>query len=352
MQPFYPPTPETYQLAKKLIENEELVAFPTETIYGLGANALSDVAVQKIFTVKGRPSDNPLIVHLGDKKRIDEYARVENAVQQKIIDTLMPGPLTLLLPKKEWISKFACGVPLVGIRIPSNHVARDFLQAVQLPIAAPSANISWKPSPTTAQMVYDNVGDQIPMIIDGGESEAGIESSVIRVVEKETNWTSAAQGWFERFLIQILRPWFVTKEDLETLFDGQVEVVYTVKNPELSPGMRYKHYSISGEVRIFDSLSDISLSSQSIHSPDIHIWILLTQELQESNPDLIQHFVRDWMTILPRGTTSNLASCAHLLFDQYHSAEQAWINLLFVERLPEEWIGYAIMNRVKRSAGF
>jgi L-threonylcarbamoyladenylate synthase len=155
------------------------------------------------------------------------------------------------LKKKSLISNIVCPVEYVGIRLPSNQIAQQFLRTVNLPIAAPSANISGKPSPTNAQMVYDNIGDNIPMIIDGGESEAGIESSVVRVLEEDGKYT-----------ILILRPGFVTKEDLEACFEGTVEVEYSQKNPELAPGMRYKHYSIDGEVKIISSADEIIIPSE------------------------------------------------------------------------------------------
>ena len=191
--------------------------------------------------------------------------------------------------------------------------------------------------------------DNVPLIIDDWESFAGIESTVMRVVSDEY------EKW--KLKIQILRPGFLTKEDLEECFNHKIKVEYTTKNPELSPWMRYKHYSISGQVRIFNSLSDIeeiipSQTNSSSETPEAQtkIWILLTQELIDNNEKLIKNFEKSWITIIPRWTKSNLASCAHSLFDHYHTAEKSWINLLFVERLPEEWIGYWIMNRVKRSA--
>ena len=259
----------------------------------------------------------------------------------------MPWPLTLLLKKKPGkISDFACPLEYVWIRLPSNSVAQKFLQVVDLPVAAPSANISWKPSPTNAKMVYDNLGDNVPLIIDDWESFAGIESTVMRVVPDED------KKW--KLKIQILRPGFLTKEDLEECFNNEIKVEYTTKNPELSPWMRYKHYSISGQVRIFNNLSDIEevLPSQTDKTSEwqTKIWILLTQELVDWNKKIIECFEEQWITIIPRWIKSNLASCAHSLFDHYHTAEKSWINLLFVERLPEEWIGYWIMNRVKRSA--
>ena len=337
------PSESVYQEAKYLLEAWKLVVFPTETIYWLGADARNDKAVLSIFELKWRPQDNPLITHLWYKEQIKDYATVENEIQQTIIDKLMPGPLTLLLKKKEWtISNRSCPLDYVWIRLPSNLVAQRFLQVAELPVAAPSANISWKPSPTNAQMVYDNLHDNVPLIIDDWESFAGIESSVMRVVPNED------KKW--QLKIQILRPGFLTKEDLEDCFNHEIKVEYTTKNPELSPWMRYKHYSITGHVRIFDKLEDIKVLAKEFESENPKIWILLTQELIDWNKEMIKWFKEGWITIIPRWTKSNLASCAHSLFDHYHTAEKSWINLLFVERLPEEWIGYWIMNRVKRSA--
>lgn len=337
------PSEKVYKEAKKLLEAWKLVVFPTETIYGLGADARNDKAVLSIFELKWRPQDNPLITHLWYKEQIKDYATVENEIQQTIIDKLMPGPLTLLLKKKEWtISNRSCPLDYVWIRLPSNTVAQKFLQVAELPVAAPSANISWKPSPTNAKMVYDNLHDNVPLIIDDWESFAWIESSVMRVVPDEE------KAW--KLKIQILRPWFLTKEDLEDCFNHEIKVEYTTKNPELSPWMRYKHYSISWHVRIFDNIFDIPNLSKEFSSQDTKIWILLTQELIDHNDNIINQLTKDWITIIPRWTKSNLASCAHSLFDHYHTAEKSWINLLFVEKLPEEWIWYGIMNRVKRSA--
>lgn len=337
------PSKEVYQEAKKLLEAWQLVVFPTETIYWLGADARNDQAVQNIFKLKWRPQDNPLIVHLWFRNQIQSYATVENNIQQIIIDKLMPWPLTLLLKKKSGkISDFACPLEYVWIRLPSNSVAQKFLQIADLPVAAPSANISWKPSPTNAQMVYDNLGNNVPLIIDDWKSFAWIESTVMRVVPDED------KKW--KLKIQILRPGFLTKEDLEDCFHHKIKVEYTTKNPELSPWMRYKHYSISWHVKIFDKLLDIPTLSKEFEPKYTKIWILLTQELIDTNKILIEDFKKQWIAIIPRWTKSNLASCAHSLFDHYHTTEKSWIDLLFVERLPEEWIWYGIMNRVKRSA--
>ncbi len=182
-------------------------------------------------------------------------------------------------------------------------------------------------------MAYDNVGDQVSLIIDGGESEAGIESTVLRVV---------ADG--EGHKIQILRPGFVTKEDLEVLFQGQILVEYTIKNPELSPGMKYKHYSINGEVKLISCLQDILKDQKKTG-------YLVTQEFYDQHTDFFLSLSeKEKKLIKIRGSHTNLASCAHRLFDLYHRFDQQEIEILYVEALPEVGVGYAIMNRVKRSA--
>ena len=326
------PNISSYQEAKKLIQSGELVAFPTETIYGLGADALNAEAVAKIFEVKGRPSSNPLIVHIGEKNQISELWIVENQFQQQIIDKFFPGPITLLLKKKDIIPEIVTSNPFVGIRMPSNQIAADFLKTVERPIAAPSANISGKPSPTSAPMVLDNLKGKIELIIDGGTSDFGIESTVVKVDEED--WKGK---------IWILRPWFITKEDLEKLFAGQeVEVEYTSKDQNMSPGTRFKHYSIDAKIHIISSAAEIP---QKLTAPTA---LLATKErlLREDCPA----FHDPQLLKLGWGTEENLASCAHSLFDCYHSIEKQGIQELYVQKLPENGLGFAIMNRVKRSA--
>lgn len=173
------PCKATYDKCAKLIKEGFAVAFPTETVYGLGANALSDESVKRIFEAKNRPCDNPLTVHLADKKDIELVASVLPAAK-KLIDSFMPGPLTVILKKRKRICASAtAGLDTVGVRIPSNIIARDFIKACGLPIVAPSANLSSRPSPTTAMHVYEDLKGKIPAIIDGGSCELGIESTII-----------------------------------------------------------------------------------------------------------------------------------------------------------------------------
>ena len=168
----------------KTLKSGGLVIFPTETVYGLGADATNDEAVKKIFLAKGRASDNPLIVHLGDKEHITKYAEISSQIEQKLIDVFMPGPFTLILKKKDNIPyNVSAGLDTVGIRIPSNDIAHAILAKSKLPIAAPSANISGKPSGTDITDIKEEFNDKVDYIIDGNVTDIGLESTVVKVID-------------------------------------------------------------------------------------------------------------------------------------------------------------------------
>ena len=165
-----------------LIKNGEIIVFPTETVYGIGANALDKNAVKKIFIAKGRPSDNPLIVHVANKQDIGRVALTPSAVEQKLIDAFMPGPITIILRKKAVIPDIvSAGLDTVGIRMPSNKIANKIISAAGVPIAAPSANISGKPSGTRLKDIRDELESKVSVMIDGGETEVGLESTIVKV---------------------------------------------------------------------------------------------------------------------------------------------------------------------------
>ncbi len=167
-----------------LIKNGEVIVFPTETVYGIGANALDSNAVKKIFLAKGRPSDNPLIVHVANKEDIGRVVYTPSAVEQKLIDTFMPGPITIILKKKPIIpNSVSAGLDTVGIRMPSNEIAHKIIAASEVPIAAPSANISGRPSGTRVQDIIGELESKVSAIIDGGECEYGLESTVVKVID-------------------------------------------------------------------------------------------------------------------------------------------------------------------------
>lgn len=214
----------------EIVRNGGLVSFPTETVYGLGADATNAAAVKKIFEVKGRPQDNPLIVHLADRKQIENYAVVSNDIERLIIKKCMPGPISLILHKRENISDVVtCGLSTVAIRIPINKTARKFIRATKLPICAPSANTSKRPSPTRAKDVFADMNGKIPAIIDGGSCKIGVESTVCKV---------------ENNMVYILRPGKFSARALTKIL--KVPVVDKLNTAEAkvaeSPGTKYTHY--------------------------------------------------------------------------------------------------------------
>lgn len=223
------PNKETFMLASELINQGEVVAFPTETVYGLGADATNAVAVEKIFIAKGRPNDNPLIVHLANKEDIEKYVLMLSDLERDIINVFMPGPISLVLKKKDNIpSVVTAGGDTVAIRIPENEVARNFIRFCRKPICAPSANTSKRPSPTIAMHVYDDMKGKIPLIIDGGQTTVGIESTVVKVVNNE---------------VYILRPGKISKETLQNKLNCIVhEKVISTSTVVESPGTKYTHY--------------------------------------------------------------------------------------------------------------
>lgn len=229
--------------AAELLKNGEVVGIPTETVYGLAADARNSSAVKKIFEAKGRPQDNPLIVHISDMKMIEDYVTSVPENARLLAEKFWPGPLTMILPKKNTIPETTSGgLDTVGIRMPSHPIARGLIEACGFPLAAPSANLSGSPSPTTAQHVLDDMNGRVPAIIDGGECTVGVESTVIS---------------FEGNAVRILRPGYISYEDLKSVVSEVISdkgILHKVEQGEkvLSPGMKYKHYSPKANVIIVE----------------------------------------------------------------------------------------------------
>ena len=232
------------ELAGKILAAGGLVAFPTETVYGLGANALNENSVKNIYKAKGRPSDNPLIVHIAKKEDIIPLVKEVTPKAQALIDTFFPGALTIILPKSELVGNVVSGgLDTVAVRMPANEIAHRVIEAAHCPIAAPSANTSGLPSPTRAKYVIDDMAGKIDAIIDGGDCEYGVESTVITLASDVPT---------------ILRPGAVTKEMLEDVIGEVVvanAVLHGMKDNETaqSPGMKYKHYAPKARVVIVDA---------------------------------------------------------------------------------------------------
>jgi L-threonylcarbamoyladenylate synthase len=241
---------ETYSQAVEILENGEVVAFPTETVYGLGAVAADEEAVDKIFKAKGRPADNPLIVHVDSKETAMEYAVNVTRKAEKCMEAFWPGALTLILNAKPdtFAANVTAGLDTVGIRVPNHPVALNLLRQLKMPVAAPSANTSGKPSPTLAEHVYHDMAGKIPLILDGGPTTIGIESTVLDMTCEPPC---------------ILRPGEVTKEQIEEVI-GMVRSSSDIQgNAPKSPGMKYAHYApeapvylIEEEVRLIEMAID------------------------------------------------------------------------------------------------
>lgn len=316
---------------KEEILKDNLIIFPTETVYGIGANALSEKAVNKIFEVKTRAKNNPLIVHLKDKSEIEKYAIISNQIEQKLIDTFMPGPFTIILKKKEIIpSCVTANMDSVGIRIPIHQMAHDFLELVNVPIAAPSANISSRPSGTKVADIKDEFDSLVPYIIDNGEATIGLESTVVKVIDN---------------IPTILRPGFVTYEDIFSLI-GSCNIAPGVltkldNNTKVeSPGMLYKHYAPKTNCILVYS-SKIDILKQIINDNLDHKTIIIGSSKLKDIP--CYHF-------LNYGDT--LEEISHNIFSLLRLADKYEANQIIIEGVKKEGLGLAIMNRLIRTANF
>ena len=328
-----------YQLASDLLKNGNLVAFPTETVYGLGANALDREAVLSIFAAKGRPADNPLIVHLYDRSQLEDLCTVP-PLAEPLMDAFWPGPLTMLFVRKPVVPPevTAC-LPTVAIRMPSHPVAAEMLKACGLPIAAPSANSSGRPSPTTAAHVLEDLGGKIPLILDGGPCDVGLESTVLDLCHDQPT---------------ILRPGGVTKEMLESVLGREVCLAGSILRPlgenevALSPGMRYKHYAPKATVTLVEGPEEKTvpllrrLCLEERRAGRKACVLCFTEHLQ-ALADCDPHDI---------GSAAAPAEIAHRLFDTLRRLDEEGMEAVFSEVIPPEGIGLAVMNRLGRAAAF
>ncbi|TCJ81324.1 UNVERIFIED_ORG: translation factor SUA5 [Bacillus cereus] len=319
------------QEAAKLLRENEAIAFPTETVYGLGANAMNDEAIAKIFEAKGRPSDNPLIVHIGTKSQLDGIVKEIPPVAEKLMEHFWPGPLTIILPRKEGISeKVTAGLNTVGVRMPDHPVALALIEEANVPVAAPSANRSGRPSPTLASHVYEDLNEKIAGIVDGGATGVGVESTVI-------DCTSDVPT--------ILRPGGITKEQLEAVI-GTVSLDPALKDEKekpKSPGMKYTHYAPKAPLSIVEGSREfIQRLVDEKKEEGFKVGVLTTEEYQ---------LVYNADVILSCGVRSDLASVATKLYDVLRTFDASEVDVIFSESFPNEGIGNAIMNRLTKAAG-
>ncbi|MCE5342371.1 MAG: threonylcarbamoyl-AMP synthase [Eubacteriales bacterium] len=332
------PTEAAIAEAARIIRGGGLVAFPTETVYGLGADALNGNAVQKIFEAKGRPGDNPLIVHVATPEAAQPLCYIDERAQT-LMRAFWPGPLTLLLPKKLVIpSQTNAGLPSVAVRMPNHPVALALLRACGVPVAAPSANVSGRPSPTTAGHVLQDMDGRIPLILDGGPCAVGLESTVLDMTA-ETPVIVRPGGVTREMLLAVLPRVDVAASVLRPLAEGEKAV---------SPGMMYRHYAPKGALTLVMGKPD-----------DVRATCLkLYREAMESQEKacILTHSEHalwyEGCDTLSIGSLAQPETVARELFSALRAMDDRQVRVILCEAVDTDGIGLAIMNRLYRAAAF
>ncbi|MCR4747658.1 MAG: threonylcarbamoyl-AMP synthase [Clostridiales bacterium] len=319
--------------AGAILRKGGLVAIPTETVYGLAANALDGSTVAKIFEAKGRPQDNPLIVHIADISEIDDLVAYVPPVLYDLADAFWPGPLTIILDKSDAVpDEVTAGLDTVAIRMPSHPVARKIIRAAGVPLAAPSANASGKPSPTTAAHVIKDMDGKIDAIVDGGPCEVGVESTVITLAARKP---------------RLLRPGRITPEEIEEVIGDELviddAVLGRLKEGEkaASPGMKYKHYSPSADVIIVKGTLE-------------NFAKFVNERAGEGVAALVFDGEEDKIECKAKNFGEENDDLAHAakLFDALRACDDEGVSTLYVRCPGDEGVGLAVMNRLLRAADF
>lgn len=323
--------------AAVVIKSGGLVVFPTETVYGLGADGTNSIAASKIYQAKGRPSDNPLIIHIAKPEDAALYTEV-NELYERLASEFMPGPLTVVLPAKPIIpSQTRASLPTVAVRCPSHPIANKLIELAGIPVAAPSANLSGSPSPTKASHVIDDMNGRVDVIIDGGDSEFGLESTIVKI---------------DGDRLTLLRPGKITVDDLKRVCDNvTVASAVTEKLGEgekvLSPGMKYRHYAPSSPVYLIDAESGAAAAYIADKARDKRIAVLCYKDdvalIKEKAPTA---YVYEF------GAREDELSQAHLLFDILRDADKKNFDEIYAPLPRAEGVGLALYNRMIRAAAY
>ena len=324
--------------AGKVIRNGGTVAFPTETVYGLGANALDDEAVRKIFIAKGRPQDNPLIIHVSTKE-ISELVKDVPEVAQKIIDKFWPGPLTVILEKKDIIPNVtSANLNTIGIRMPNSEIALKLLELAERPIAAPSANISGRPSPTEVERCVEDLNGRVDYIIGGESSDIGVESTIVDCTVNPP---------------LVLRPGGITLEMLKEI-NPEIELDKALKSKPnddfkpKAPGMKYKHYAPNAHLKIIKGKNEktIEIINEIVENyieKGNDVAILTTNEnLNKFNNG----------KVISLGSENDLKEIAKNLFEALRKCDDLRVQYILCQGFEENGVGLAIMNRLNKAAGY
>lgn len=326
--------------AGEVIREGGLVAFPTETVYGLGADALNAGASEKIYAAKGRPSDNPLIVHIAELDQVDEIAKDISPVARRIMETFWPGPLTVILQKKDNVpDETTGGLSTVAVRLPSHPVARELIKKSGRMIAAPSANTSGKPSPTLAKHVYDDMNGRIPMILDGGAIGIGIESTIVDMTGE---------------IPVILRPGFISEEKIKEVV-GEAYTDPAMKSKQApgnikakAPGMKYKHYAPKGQLILAEGSED-----KVIHWINKEAWEKTRQGYRVvvlGTKESLERYTVGYRCCL--GSRKNPQTIAAGLYRLLRECDDFQADYIYSESFFAAGLGDAIMNRMLKAAGY
>ena len=329
-------TTEDIAEAAAILQRGGLVAIPTETVYGLAADAFNSQAVASIFAAKGRPQDNPLIVHISDLSQLADLAETVPPAAMLLAERFWPGPLTMVLPRKASVSDtVTAGLDSVAIRFPAHPVARAVIAAAQTPLAAPSANLSGSPSPTTAQHVMNDLAGRIEAVLDGGESDVGLESTVLALTGEKP---------------VLLRPGGVTYEQLtevlgEVIIDKAVRQQIDDTERVSSPGMKYRHYAPKAPVQAICGTGEVTAEYiRTVSQKTVgRVCVICYDEAVGAFGEA---------ECIAYGSESDPAALAHNLFDALRRADEANADRIFVQCPSDDGIGLAVANRIKKAAGF
>lgn len=320
--------------AAEILKQGGLVAFPTETVYGLGGDGTNPEAAKKIYSAKGRPSDNPLIIHIADPADAEEYT-VTSETYYKLAKRFMPGPLTVVMTAKESIPKETRGgLSTVAVRCPSHKVARRLIELCGVPVAAPSANLSGSPSPTSFSHVIDDMQGRIDMIVDGGDSEIGLESTIVKIEDDGS--------------LLLLRPGHVTVDELACVAQVKVADAVTDKLGEgqvaLSPGMKYRHYAPESPLVLLDG--NINEIVDFIKAEGLQNIAVICYTDDRS---LIEEALSD-AAIYSLGARGNMSEQAHYLFSVLRSVDKLSYTKIYAPLPSQDGVGLALYNRMIRAA--
>jgi L-threonylcarbamoyladenylate synthase len=328
------------QSAAEIIQKGGLVAFPTETVYGLGADALNPAAVLALFEAKKRPLDNPPIVHVADPKEVYRLVEEVPAKAQILMEKFWPGPLTIIFKRSKLMPKVTvANLNTIAIRMPKHKVALELIRLSRCPIAAPSANLSGKPSPTTAQHVYEDLNGRIDAIIDGGATNIGVESTVVDLSVDPP---------------MLLRPGGTPFETLKNILCDMKLHVFVEAEQELtlqeirSPGMKHKHYAPKAKVILIEGnvpgvIAKVKELSESFKHKGQKVGILATDETQTAyKADVIKSL----------GSRSNLLSVAQNLFRLLREVDAENVDVIIAEGVSSDGLGLAVMNRLRKASGY